>query len=291
MNNSLVEFVRKAPSIVQKHVDQYTSKYSKKTYTQPQPIVLNLLKIREEWTDRDIEEQIETMDTIQDELDLSQIPDHSTLQNVWDRYDCWTWRTLLQETSDLIPSSEKMAVDATGFNRRWASRSDTQRTKMSLSALKVTIGVDVGDTLVVRDVHMTTTRNHDTQIVPDLIPEDEAGSFLAADKGYDHYDLRDWCWREGIRPLSKHREFRPQDRAANARMNDDDYNHRQKVESIFSSVKQRYGDQVMSWIEYQQFGDILVKIVVYHLDQFVENIWRLLQIVQLAQIQSKHRFN
>ena len=272
MENSLVEFVRKAHSIVQKYVDRYTSKYSKKTYTQPQLVVLNLLKVREDWTYRDVEEKLETMDTLQDELGLSEVPDHSTLQKVWERYGCLTWRSFLKETSKLIPSSQKMAVDATGFQRRWASRYYTQRTKMSLSALKVTIRADVGDPLVIRDVHMTTTRKHDSQILPELIPEDESGSFLAADKGYDHYDLRDWCRRQGIRPLIKHREFGPQDIAANARMKDDDYNHRQKVESIFSSVKRRYGDEATSRIWYRQFRDILAKMVAYNLDQIVQYI-------------------
>jgi len=38
-----------------------------------------------------------------------------------------------------------MVVDATGFNLLWASRYYTQRTVMSLSALKVTIRADFGD--------------------------------------------------------------------------------------------------------------------------------------------------
>lgn len=173
---------------------------------------------------------------------------------------------MLKESSNEIESSGQMAVDATGFNRHWASRYYTQRTKMSLAALKVTIRADVGKTLAIRDVHITTTRKHDTQILPKLIPKDEPGSFLAADRGYDHRDLREWCRFRGIRPLIKHRSQRKQGPAANAWMDTDDYNQRQKVEAIFSSVKRKYGDDVTSRVWYRQFRDIIAKMIVFNID-------------------------
>jgi IS5 family transposase len=235
LNNALLSFVREAHSIVSKRLDDYSCKYSKKVFTQPQLVVLNLLRIREEWTYEDVEEKLELMKPVQHELQLRRVPDPSTLAKAYDRINCWLFRWILKTTFQRVQSSGKLAVDATGFNRHWASRYYTQRTTMSLSALKVTCLADVGDPLMIRDVHITTTRKHDTQILPELIPDDEPGSLLTADKGYDDAEIRRQCRQLGIRPLIRHREHKPYDEAANARMDDDDYNNRQKIESIFSS--------------------------------------------------------
>lgn len=271
MNNALLSFVQEAHSIVSKRLDKYSCKYSKKVFTQPQLVVLNLLRIREGWTYQETEEKLEVMDTIQHELKLRRIPNPSTLARAYDRINCWLFRWILKESASRIESSGKLAVDATGFTRHWASRYYTKRTEMKLSDLKVTCLADVGDPMVIRDVHITTTRKHDTQILPKLIPDDESGSFLAADKGYDHYDLRDWCRDKGIRPLIKHREHKPYDKAANARMNNDDYNQRQKVESIFSSIKRQYGDDVSSRVWYRQFRDVIATMAVFNIEQIVED--------------------
>lgn len=87
---------------------------------------------------------------------------------------------------------------------------------------------------------------HDTKILPNLIPKDESGSVLAADKGYDHDHIRALCRNEDIKPPIKHREFGVQDEVANARMESEGYNQRQKVESVFSDVKRKYGDEARS---------------------------------------------
>jgi IS5 family transposase len=279
LNNALLSFVREAHSIVSKRLDDYSCKYSKKVFTQPQLVVLNLLRIREEWTYEDVEEKLEVMDTIQRELELRRVPDPSTIAKAYDRMNCWLFRWILKKSFQRVQSSGKLAVDATGFNRHWASRYYTQRTKMSLSALKVTCLADVGDPMMIRDVHITTTRKHDTKILPKLIPDDEAGSLLAADKGYDDSELRKQCRQLGIRPLIRHREHKPYDEAANARMNDDDYNQRQKIESIFSSIKQQYGDAVNSRVWFRQFRDIIATMAVYNIEQIVEDDFLLFELL------------
>ena len=69
------------------------------------------------------------------------------------------------------------------------------------------------------DVHCTTEKRHDTQIGWQLGRRNvgEIAS-LAADKGYDWQQLREKLREEGVRPLIKHREFRPIDCAHNARI-------------------------------------------------------------------------
>uniref|UniRef100_UPI002B1D04D8 transposase n=1 Tax=Natrialba sp. PRR66 TaxID=3098146 RepID=UPI002B1D04D8 len=61
---------------------------------------------------------------------------------------------------------------------------------------------------------------------------------LAADKGYDWQRLREKLREEGVRPLIKHREFRPVDCAHNARLDASLYGPRARSENVFST-KQR----------------------------------------------------
>jgi len=66
---------------------------------------------------------------------------------------------------------------------------------------------------------MTTTRKHDVQIAPGILKMNR-GSFhvLTADKDCDDGMLRAMLRGMKVRPLIKHREFKPYDKAANARM-------------------------------------------------------------------------
>jgi IS5 family transposase len=70
----------------------------------------------------------------------------------------------------------------------------------------------------VLDVYCTTEKRHDTQLGWQLARRN-AGELhsLAADKGYDWQQLCEKLREEGVRPLIKHREFRPIDCAHNAR--------------------------------------------------------------------------
>jgi len=46
-----------------------------------------------------------------------------------------------------------------------------ERTKLKISSLKTTILVDKNSTIL--DIHVTTTRKHDTQIAPNLIKRNQ----------------------------------------------------------------------------------------------------------------------
>lgn len=269
LSNPIKAFVRQARWIASKHVSLYTNKYSKKVFTQPQLIAINLLRIRWGWTYRETEHFLEVMDSIQHELDLKRVPDHSTVQNAYDRISCWLLRLILKQTANHLESSGILAVDATGFQRRWSSRHYTKRTGMKLKALKVTVLADVGNVPFVRDVHVTTTRLHDTKILPKLIPKNAAGAMLVGDKGYDDDAIRRQCQKQDLQPLIKHREYGPKDVEANEELDEAGYNHRQKIESLFSSVKRTIGDEVSSRTWYRQFRDIIARMVVHNLNQIV----------------------
>jgi IS5 family transposase len=64
---------------------------------------------------------------------------------------------------------------------------------------------------------------------------------LAGDKGYDWMALREKLREKGVRPLLKHREFRPVDHAHNARIDGPRYRKRALCESVFPRSSARSG--------------------------------------------------
>jgi hypothetical protein len=80
---------------------------------------------------------------------------------------------------------------------------------------------------------------------------------LVADKGYDDRKHRQRLRTAGKRPLIKHREFAPYDKAANARMDEALYHRRSLVETVIAAsflsihptgaeavLKRKYGAKV-----------------------------------------------
>ena len=108
-------------------------------------------------------------------------------------------------------------MDTTFFECENASKHYCRRTNYRVQTLKITALVDTASQAT--STLCTTEKRHDTRIGWQLTLRN-AGELhiLAADNGYDWQRLCDRLGEEGIRPLIKHREFRPIDHAHNARI-------------------------------------------------------------------------
>jgi len=135
----------------------------------------------------------------------------------------------------------------TGFRRSKRQLSSTQKAKTIL------------------DVHCTTEKRHDTQLGWQVARRnaDDLAS-LAADKGYDWMDLREKLREDGVRPLIKHREFRPIDHAHNARIDGPRYRQRAMCETVFSTIKRTLGDAVRARTWYGEFRELVLMCVVHN---------------------------
>jgi len=133
--------------------------------------------------------------------------------------------------------------------------------------VKTTILVDFED-LCVLDCHLRTTRKNDLIIGPDRLEKHPEITTLVADKGYDTDDLRELLKDRNDRPLILHREYNPIDETANARINEDDYYQRSKVDSV---IKRLYGDRIRARTWYRQFRKMLLRMVIYNPDRIIKD--------------------
>jgi len=203
-------------------------------------------------------------------LEAADLPDHSTLVKWFDRIKTAMWRVLLRLSAQLHDLSGHAAIDATFFDRENASKHYCRRTNYRVQTLKATALVDT-ESQAVLDVHCTTEKRHDTQLGWQVARRN-AGDLtsLAADKGYDWMKLREKLREEGVRPLIKHREFRPIDHAHNARIDGPRYRQRAMSETVFSTIKRTLGDAVRARSWYGEFRELVLMCAVHNINQAVK---------------------
>jgi IS5 family transposase len=265
--SQLLRFVEQAFLLAQRAVSRYSSKYSKQRYTLHQHVVLLCLKVRKNTTYRTLLDEFVEMPRIRNAIKLTELPDPSTLCKAFDRLDMAVWRVLLNLSVSLLPTNGVAGIDASGFDRNHASKHYTKRAKLTIQQLKVTLLVDTRANAIL-DLHVTTTRKHDTQIAPSLINRN-AGTIgvLLGDKGYDDQHIRSLARENEIRPLIKHREFSSLQKAWNARLNSELYGQRSQSETVNSRLKRKYGAFVRSRRWWKQFRELALACIVHNLDR------------------------
>jgi IS5 family transposase len=234
-------------------------------------VSLHCLRVYLEKSYRETLDLLSEMPQILAEIGLEEadLPDHSTLVKAFDRLKTALWRVLLRLSSELHDPSGHAAIDATFFDRETASKHYCRRTNYRVQTLKTTALVDT-ETQVVLDVHCSTGKPHDTQLGWQVARRN-AGDLtsLAADKGYDWMELREKLREDGVRPLIKHRIFRPIDHAHNARVDGPRYRQRSMCETVFSSIKRTLGAAVRARAWFREFREIVLKCVVHNIKRAV----------------------
>jgi IS5 family transposase len=264
--SKLIKFAKACLGVVSKVIPEHSSKYSRKDYTQHQLMTLVCLMRKYKPKYRDFIELLEVMNRLAEFLGLEKIPHFTTLNKFFLRMKNAVFSILLQLSAG--KSSGETSVDSTGFDRRHASRHYTKRSRMHIKSIKSTHHIDT-ETQKILNMHNTTTRKHDTQIMLPLVKKTRTKHKIKSargDRGYDDKEIRDTLRDLGIRPLIKHREFKSIDKAHNARMSKKDYNQRLKNETVNSALKRKYGDHVSSKKWNNQFKEMKLMGFVYNLD-------------------------
>ncbi|MHC3381492.1 IS5 family transposase [Haloarcula sp. H-GB5] len=262
----LLRFVEQAFHLAQRDVARYSSKFSKRRYTLHQHIVLLCLKVRKDTTYRTLLDELIEMPCIRNAINLDELPSLNVVQSL-NRLDMAVWRVLLNLSVTLLPTNGIVGIDASGFDRSHASKHYTKRTKLTIQQLKVTLLVDTRSNAII-DVHVTTTRKHDSKITPSLIKRN-TGEFavLLGDKGYDDEKVRALARETGVRPFIKHREFSSLHNAWNPRLDANLYGQRSQNETVNSRLKRKYGAFVRSRHWWKQFRELAIACLAHDLDR------------------------
>lgn len=261
MNVSSSKFIRFIETLVRQaeSLPEYSSKFSRKDFTLRQHVVLLCIKVKTKQRYREFCEILELMPEIKRILDLSKIPHWTTLDKVFLRIKNTVLASLLQAECRFA------SIDATGFDRRHASKQYLSRCRMHIKSLKATFLVDVHSQMIV-GIHCTTTRKHDSKIVLPLTKHHRL-RILCADMGYDDSKVRRTLRMRGTRPLIPHREFKRKHEYMNSIINKKLYNKRSLSETVFSSIKRKYSDTLYSKHWRSQRKELTLLAVVHNTDR------------------------
>jgi len=115
-----IRFIQAAISVVKStHLKPYSCKFSKKTYTQYQLLVLILFKDYRNQHYREFIEDVGDIENVQETLDLSIVPHFTTLQKFLRRMKSLYLRLTFKKTVDLFYTYDDVipitAIDSSGF--------------------------------------------------------------------------------------------------------------------------------------------------------------------------------
>jgi IS5 family transposase len=199
-------------------------------------------------------------------LEVSELPDFSTVCARWQQLKMRVWRVLLRLSADLHEFGELQAIDATCLDRIAASQHFAERTDYVFEDVKTTALVDCS-TGVILDIHCSVKQRHDTQIGWQVLVRNLGNlETILADKGYDWELLRHKLHVEGVETVIKHREHGDLDVAHNALIDENIYNQRSLIESTFFALKRRYGESLRSRTWYGQFREIVLKSAIRNIE-------------------------
>jgi len=218
---------------------------------------------------RKCEDYLNEMPGILDVFGLEKSPDHTSFCNWEKEFPMRTLRRLLRSSAEQAGLSGTAAIDASGFQRDQSSHHYRNRADYSFRAMKTTVLADT-ESLAIMDVHFTTRKAYDGHLGLQVFRRN-AGDLreLLADKMYSWGELREECHEESTRPVIKHCEQTPLQKAHNARIDDNLYNQRSMSETVFAMLKSDGGEKLRSRTWHGQFRELTRKCIVHNLSRAV----------------------
>jgi hypothetical protein len=280
-----IRFIRAAISIVKAiRITPYSCKYSKKIYTQYQLLVLILFKDYRNQHYRDFIEDVEDMESIQEELDLSFVPHFTTLQKFFRRIKTLYLRYAFRKTLNLFYCNDDpipiTAIDSSGFTSGYSSHYYSARTgKTRKHFLKTSISVDT-DQQVITGFITSKSRVHDTRHATKLLQQchkTRRSECYVMDRGYDseaiHRLIREDLHADSIIPIrSWNNEVVGGTYRQEIAQQFDDvrYRRRQLVENKFSVLKRKFSGDLKARIFSIQRKEIAGKMIVCNIHRFLQ---------------------
>ncbi len=261
----------------------YSSKFSKKKFSQFQHLFLHVYKQFRKFTYEELLTDLAGNTDLRTYLGLNKLPHYTTLIKFAGRLPCKILDKLVLAFKHLIPKPKKVAIDATGISLDNASTHYCKRIGKTFKKrpfMKTSFVVDIENYFILL-VKMRKKTRHDTvdakPLIKKLAKHYEPEVFYA-DRGYDDNNIFKLCFEKlKAYPLilqrrldvPKHRRKGTYRKQTFDVFDYGEYLQRNKIETLNSMIKRRFNSNVKSRTDKLQKVEILTRVIAYNIDRLI----------------------
>src|SRR3989344_4539986 len=266
-----------------KSIPRNFSKFSKKTYCNHQKFAIIILMQKLKTTTRGIVSYLRSNSDARMHLGLNKVPVHTTVVRFAKKI-----KNIIHKVLE-IKQAKIAAVDATGFElesksyyyrKIWNSNNKQKAKKY----MKLSIAIDAEKQLILSTKTRLAPRN-DTIDFKELLKNLRV-DYVVADKGYDSRKNRRFVINKlkaiPVIPLRYHTNFYGYIKK-NKRINGRNYHQRSKIESVFSSIKRKYGSVLRGKSFGAQHVEAISKAIAHNVDRMQHYILLLIRGLHQSQ--------
>ena len=261
----------------------YSSKYSNKLYTSFQHLFLLVYKQFRKFTYEELLTDLASNKDLKSYLAFRKLPHYSTLIKFSKRLPMKILDKLVLSFRKLIPQPKKVAIDATGISLDNASLHYCKRIEKKVGKrpfMKTTFIVDI-ETYIILLCNQRKKTRHDTIDAKPMIKKLSKyykPDILYADRGYDSENIFELCFEKlKAYPLilqrrlniPKHRRHETYRKLTIDIFDYGEYLQRNKIETVNSMFKRRFGSKAKSRNVKSQKIEILTRVIAYNIDRLI----------------------
>ena len=261
----------------------YSHKFSKKTFTQYQLLYLLVYKQYRKFTYEELLTDLAANPSLRAYLGLNKLPHYTTLIHFAKRLPMLVLDKLVLAFKNFIPEPKKVAIDATGISLDNASPHYCKRIGLRTKKrpfMKTTFLVDIEAYIILlckmRKKPRHDTKDAKTQIIK--LSKHYKPEILYADRGYDSNNIFKLCFEKlKAYPLilqknlhvPKHKKSGEYRKITCDVFDYGEYLQRNKIETLNSMIKRRFGSNVKSRTDKLQRVEILTRVIAYNIDRLI----------------------